>query len=129
MPYTVVDPSSMEPRADIPGDHRFLEDAAELSSLSMQYVTAAPGESFVPYHYHEEQDEVFFVLSGELHVRTPDREYSVPEGTFFVAPPSNPLQPYNPATADEPVKALIINAPMTDDYQPYEPTDGANHSH
>lgn len=123
MSYDIIDPDAIESRPDIPGDHRYVQDATDLNHLSMQFIQASPGESFVPYHYHEEQEEVFYVLSGKLHVRTPDREYVVAAGQVFVTQPGNPLQPYVPESAESGVGAIILNAPQTDDFRSYDPDE------
>lgn len=121
MSYDVVAPADVAPHPDLPGDHRFLEAVTDLETLSVQVVDAAPGEELAPYHLHEEADEVFYVLSGALHVHTPTDEYVVEAGSFFVATAESPLQPHNPGDADGPVRALLVNAPPTADARPYDP--------
>jgi uncharacterized cupin superfamily protein len=121
MAYEIIDPESVDPRPDIPGDHRYIQDVTKLEHLSMQFVRTPPGESFVPYHYHDVQEELFYIILGELHVRTPDTEYVVEPGEVFVAQPGSPLQPYVPETATADVEAIILNAPQADDYQSHDP--------
>ena len=120
MAYHVVDPETIDPREGLPGAHRYLDDAVDLTSVSMQVVTAEPGEDFAPYHSHESGDEVFYVLEGTLHVETPEGVHTAGAGEWFAVQPGNPLRPFNPETADAPVRALLVNAKI-DDFRPYDP--------
>jgi uncharacterized cupin superfamily protein len=117
MGYHVVDPTTVAPRDGLPGTHRYLDDAVELSRLSVQLVEADPGDEFAPYHAHDEGDEVFYVLDGSMHVETPDGDFLVEAGNWFAVEPGNPIRPYNPATATAPVRALLVN-PRADDFRP-----------
>lgn len=126
MGYHVVEPESIEPREGLPGTHHYLEDAVELAELSVQLVDAAPGEEFAPYHYHETSDEVFYVLEGTLHVETPEGEHTVDAGEWFAVEPGNPLHPYNPDSAGEHTRAMLVNAKF-DDFTMYDPdADGGD---
>lgn len=120
MSYHVVDPATVESREGLPGTHRYLDDVVELTRLSVQLVEAAPGDDFAPYHAHDEGDEVFYVLEGTLHVETPEGEFRVGAGEWFAVEPGHPLRPYNPATAEAPVRALLVN-PRADDFRPFDP--------
>jgi quercetin dioxygenase-like cupin family protein len=123
MAYHVVDSADIEPREGIPGDHRYIESVVDLGNLSMQVVEAEPGEDFAPYHYHEVQEEVFFVVSGVLRVETPDGVHDVEAGSFFVAEPEDPLHPHVPEDAPEPTHAVLVNAPQADDFVMYDPDE------
>jgi len=125
MAYHTVDLDAVDVREGLPGEHRYLEDAVDLSNLSLQVVEAAPGEDFAPYHSHGTAEEVFYVLAGTLVVETPEGDHEVEAGEAFLAEPGSPLHPHNPADADGPVRALLVNAPVTDDFQPFDPaSDG-----
>jgi mannose-6-phosphate isomerase-like protein (cupin superfamily) len=128
MGYHLVDPADLEQWDDRPVDVRSISTAAGLdyqdSPLGLRVYEAAPGEQFgLSYHYHDEQVEVFYVLAGRLHVETPDEEYVVEEDQAFVVEPDSPQRAYNPADADEPVRALAMGAPSVDDAHPYEPDE------
>ena len=45
-----------------------------------------PGKSAYPYHYHHNNEETFFILSGEGTLRTPDGEKIVKSGDFLFFP-------------------------------------------
>lgn len=123
MGYQVLDPESIDPTPDRPCVHRAIGDAAGLSELAINVYEADPGEQLpLAYHYHDEQEEAFYVLDGELAVETPDGEYSVAAGELFVADPDSPHRAHNPDDATAAVRVLAIGAPpVEDDAHPYEP--------
>lgn len=71
-----------------------------------------PGQQ-LSYHYHEEQEELFYVVEGTLGflVGPPDdvEEIEVPEGAFFRPGTTTPRQLFN--DSDEEVICLIVGAP------------------
>ncbi len=122
MGYHVVDPDRLEPTAEYPCDRRSIADAADLSVLAAATYELAPGEELArAYHSHEQREELLYVLAGELHVETPDREYAVPAGRAFVAEPDSPHRPFAPADADGPVRVLGVGAPRYDPAREYDP--------
>lgn len=125
MGYRVVDPDEVEPSPDRPCEQRRLTAPAGLEHMAVNRYVAQPGEQIPSmYHAHEEQEEAFYVLSGTLHVETPDEEYVVPEGQLFAVDPGSFQRAYNPAGADGPLTVLALGAPQTsgDAYQ-YEPEE------
>ncbi|MFC6864081.1 cupin domain-containing protein [Halomicroarcula sp. GCM10025817] len=122
MAYHHLDPDDLPETVDYPCDRRGISDAAELAVLHAATYEMAPGEQLPrTYHYHERREELFYVLSGTLHVETPDGEYVVPAGEVFVAEPESPHLAYTPDDADESVKVLGVGAPKTDIALPYDP--------
>jgi uncharacterized cupin superfamily protein len=122
MGYHVVAADAVEPTPDRPSIHRAIGDAAGLSGLAVNRYEAAPGEQLpLAYHYHDEQEELFYVLAGELHVETPEGTFSAGADEVFVAEPESPHRAYNPADADAPVEVLAIGAPAVDDAHAYDP--------
>ena len=121
MAYHVVDPDAIEPMPDRSATARSISDHVGLSVLGLRRYEAAPGEQ-VPlvYHYHDEQEEAFYVVAGELHVETPEREYVVPAGQVFVAEPGNPHRAFNPGDAEADVVVVAVGAPSVDDAHEYE---------
>ncbi|MCD2204047.1 cupin domain-containing protein [Halobacterium sp. KA-6] len=69
-----------------------------------------PGEK-VSYHYHHEQEEIFYVVqgTGQVVVGEDQEEIEVPEGGFFRPETTTPRQLRN--DSDEEVVWLIIGAP------------------
>ena len=122
MGYRVIDPASVEPTPDRPCVQRALGDAAELANVAVNLYEVEPGEQIpLAYHYHDDQEEVFYVESGDLHVETPEGEKVVSEGHLFVVEPDSPQRAFNPEDAADTVRTLALGAPPTDDVHAYEP--------
>jgi len=127
MGYHVVDPADIDAAEDYPCDRRSIADAAGLSTVAAAVYELEPGDDLArTYHYHEQREEVFYVLEGTLAVETPDREYEVPAGSVFVAEPNSPIRPYNPDSAGGPVRVFGVGAPQYDIGKPYEPEADGN---
>lgn len=125
MGYRVIDTDDLDTAADRPCDMKALTGPAELSNMAINRFTAEPGEQIpLAYHYHEEQEEAFYVLRGTLHVETPDGVYEVGEDELFAVDPESPQRAYNPEDAEEPVEVLAIGAPaVSGDARKYEPDE------
>ena len=129
MGYHLVDPNDLEQWDDRPTDVRSLSVAAgydyQDSALGLRVYELDPGEmSGLAYHYHDQQVEAFYVLSGSLHVETPDGDIVVEADQALFVDPGSPQRAYNPDDADAPVRVLAIGAPSVDDAHPYEPDGG-----
>jgi quercetin dioxygenase-like cupin family protein len=127
MGYRVVDCDEVETVEDRPCEMRRLAAAAGLENVAINRFRAAPGEQVpLAYHYHEEQEEAFYVLSGTLFVETPEETYEVPAGDLFAVDPNSPQRAYNPADAADPVELLAVGAPaVSGDAVAYDPEDAA----
>ena len=122
MGYHHIDPDELAPSPDHPCDRRSLAEAAELAQLAAAMYDLAPGEDLATtYHYHDQREELFYVLAGDLHVETPDGEFLIGADETFVVDPEHPIRPYNPADADTTVRVLGVGAPKFDIGRPYEP--------
>ena len=123
MGYRALDSGDVAPSDDRPCDLRALTDPAELDRMAINRFRAAPGEMLpLAYHYHDDQEEAFYVLSGTLHVETPDGTYEVTEDGLFAVDPGSPQRAFNPEDARTPVEVLAIGAPPTEgDVHAYEP--------
>lgn len=122
MGYHVVDPADLEPEPDRPSEMRYVSEAADMDHLGVRVYRAEPGES-IPLsglHYHDEQEEVFYVLDGRLSVETPDRVFTVEPGQFFVAEPGSPHRAHNAAEADRDLRVIGMGAPPQSDGHSYE---------
>ncbi len=121
MAYHVVDPDELDQLDDREASVRSISDHAELDTLGLRVYRVEPGQQIpLAYHYHDEQEEAFYVLEGELHVETPDEEFAVPTGQLFVVEPGNPHRAFNPDGAAEAVEVLAVVAPSVDDVHAYE---------
>ena len=117
MGYHVVDPTELSPEPDRPSAMRYISEAIDLEHLGLRIYDVGPGED-IPVsglHYHDEQEEVFYVIDGELRVETPDETFTVPVGHFFIAEPGSPHRAHNAAAAPENARVIGIGAaPLSD---------------
>ena len=96
-------------------------------NIGLRAYHAAPGESLSEeMHYHEEQEEIFYVIEGTLHIETLEKEYRLDPGQALVVEPGSPQRAFNPNDAAGPVHVLAIGAPSygllgRNDGQPYKP--------
>ncbi|MFC6772149.1 cupin domain-containing protein, partial [Halorubrum pallidum] len=112
MGYRVVDADAVDPEADRPCECRKLSEPGGLEHTAINRFRAEPGEQLpLAYHYHETQQEAFYVLSGTLAVETPRETYEVGADDLFVVDPESPQRAHNPDDADGPVTVLAIGAP------------------
>lgn len=58
----------------------------ESSKCSVNFVELAPGNYAYGYHYHESNEEVFYIISGTGIVRTPQGEITVKAGDAITFP-------------------------------------------
>jgi uncharacterized cupin superfamily protein len=124
MGYEVVDVDALPTTPDRPSAQRRVSAAAGLSNVAVNRFDVAPGEQApLAYHYHDEQEEVFYVLAGTLHVETPEGEFVVEADEAFAATPGSPHRAFNPASASGDVRVLAIGAPAVDDAEAYDPED------
>lgn len=122
MGYHVLDPDDIAPTDDYHCDRRSITGVAGLATLHLARYTMDPGEQLPrTYHSHQLREEAFYVLSGTLHVETPDQEYVVAPDSVFVAEPDSPHLAYNPEEADESVTVLGVGAPRSDPAIEYDP--------
>jgi mannose-6-phosphate isomerase-like protein (cupin superfamily) len=126
MGYHLIDPDDLEQWDDREADVRSLSVAAgydyQDAKLGLRVYELAPGEQTgLKYHYHDEQIEAFYVLSGPLHVETPDDVLVVETDQALFIDPGSPQRAYNPEEADTSVRLLAIGAPTVDDAHEYDP--------
>ena len=70
-----------------------------VGELNGQYVKLAKLEGDFVWHAHEEEDELFLVLEGELTLRLRDREVHLAAGEMFVVPRGVEHMPVSPGGA------------------------------
>jgi mannose-6-phosphate isomerase-like protein (cupin superfamily) len=122
MSYHVIAPGDLDTLPDRSATTRSISDSVGFSLLGIREYNVEPGEQIpLKYHYHEQQEEALYVLEGTLHVETPDREFRVNPGEFFVVEPGNPHRAHNPKNVSKPVRVIGMGAPSDDSGQPYQP--------
>jgi Uncharacterized conserved protein, contains double-stranded beta-helix domain len=113
--------ADIEPTPDRPSVQRAISDAVGLENVAVNRYEAEPGEALpLAYHYHDDQEELFYVLSGQLVVETPDGEYEVGADEVFVVEPDSPQYATAAEDADGTTQVLVVGAPRVDDVHPYE---------
>jgi len=123
MGYRVVDADEVEPEPDRPCTLRRLSAPAGLDGMAVNRFTAEPGEQLpLAYHYHDKQEEVFYVLTGTLHVETPEGTLKAEADDVVAVDPDSPQRAYNPEDATGTVDVVAIGAPpASDDVHAHEP--------
>ena len=121
MGYHHVDVGAIEPTPDRPSVQRSVSGAAGLENVAVNRYEVEPGEAIpLAYHYHDHQEEVFYVLSGTLTVETPEETYEVGADEAFVVEPDSPQRAHVPESAEAGAVALVVGAPAVDDVHAYE---------
>lgn len=82
--------------------------AAETGSISIVEHTFAPGR-LVPPHRHTREDEISYVVEGELGFRSDDREVSLRAGGYIVKPRGEMHAMWNASSA--PARMIEIISP------------------
>jgi mannose-6-phosphate isomerase-like protein (cupin superfamily) len=57
-----------------------------IAELNGQYVKLAKVKGEMVWHSHQNEDELFFVIKGELTIELRDRDINLGEGEIFIVP-------------------------------------------
>lgn len=70
------------------GDNSFIVKPVikDISKCSANFVEAEPGKYAYGYHYHEENEEVFYIISGEALVKTENGDIFLKAGDVICFP-------------------------------------------
>ena len=90
-----------------------------ITSFGSNLVEIAPGES-IPEHDERDRDqeELFFVVGGEVVLVIDGEEHATPAGTFARIDPAHRRTMRN--ATSQPASVLIVSAPRTSGYEPME---------
>src|SRR4051812_5980265 len=91
------------------GNVELLALSDHTARFNLSIITMAPGREGPAAHVHEDEDDAFYVLDGELLFRVDDDEILAPAGTFVLVPPRVLHRFANRTSA--PVRVLNIHAP------------------
>ena len=80
-----------------------------VGELNEQQVKLAKLHGVFDWHHHENEDELFLVIQGELVLRFRDGELTLQEGEFAVVPRGVEHQPY----AENEVSVLLFEPATT----------------
>ena len=105
----------MEPVIVRPGDGRrtgnveFLALSEHSSRFNLSIITMAPGRDGPEAHVHDDEDDAFYVLDGEITFILGEDEVAAPAGTFVLVPPG--VEHTFANRTAEPVRILNVHAP------------------
>jgi mannose-6-phosphate isomerase-like protein (cupin superfamily) len=80
-----------------------------VGELNGQHVKLAKLKGEFDWHHHENEDELFLVIAGELTIRLRDREVLLHPGEFFIVPKGVEHQP----AADQEVHVMLFEPVST----------------
>lgn len=109
MNHVAIDSLPSNPHAD--ADRRDLTDQLETAGLAINRFVLEPGEWCSSLHAHEDQEEVFVVLSGTLTVETLDGETTVGANEAVRFAPGESHAGRNDDGSDGDVELLALDAP------------------
>ena len=125
-----LDPASVSPRSSsgypepyrsrvLPREKRALGDALGLTRVGVNLTTLPPGKESSMRHFHTHEDELVFVIEGEVVLRTDEGEQTLAAGMCagFAAGVRNGHQLVN--RSDRPARYLEISN--------RDPADGAEY--
>lgn len=91
------------------GNVEFLGMSEHSPRLNVSVITMAAGAHGPETHLHADEDDVFYVLEGELTFVLDEGDVPAPQGTFVLVPPGVSHTFKNPL--DTPSRVLNIHAP------------------
>ena len=94
---------------DMLGNVEFLARSADTPHFNLSIITVAPHRHGPELHSHDDEDDSFYILEGELTMHTENGEFSAPAGTFVLVPP-HVEHTFSNRTA-EAVRVLNVHAP------------------
>lgn len=129
-----LDPADVTPRTTslypepfrsrvLPREKRALGDALGLTRIGVNLTTLFPGVESSMRHHHTHEDELIFVLEGEVVLRTDEGEQLLTAGTCagFAAGDGNGHQLVN--RSDRPARYLEISNRHPEDSAEYPDVD------
>ena len=129
-----LDPATVPPRSSstypepfrsrvLPREKRALGNALGLTKIGVNLTTLPPGKESSMRHHHTREDELVFVLEGEVVLRTDEGEQVLVAGTCagFPAGSGNGHQLVN--RSDRPARYLEISNRDPDDRAEYPDVD------
>jgi uncharacterized cupin superfamily protein len=129
-----LDPVTLSPRSSslypepfrsrvLPREKRALGNALGLTKIGVNLTTLAPGKESSMRHFHTHEDELVFVLEGEVVLRTDEAEQTLTAGMCagFAAGSRNGHQLVN--RSDRPARYLEISNRDPEDSAEYPDVD------
>jgi uncharacterized cupin superfamily protein len=133
-----LDPAALQPRTSsgypepfrsrvLPREKRALGDALGLTKIGVNLTTLPPGKESAMRHWHTREDELVFILEGEVILRTNEGEQRLVAGmcAAFPAGAQNGHQLVN--RSDRPARYLEMSNRDPDDTAEYPDDDLVYH--
>jgi uncharacterized cupin superfamily protein len=129
-----LDPETIAPRNSsgypepfrsrvLPREKRALGDALGLTKIGVNLTTLAPGKESSMRHYHTHEDELVFVLEGEVVLVTDEGEQTLTPGTYAAFPAGVPNGHQVINRSDRPARYLEISNRDPEDTAAYPDVD------
>ncbi|WP_291568256.1 MULTISPECIES: cupin domain-containing protein [unclassified Clostridium] len=80
-----------------------------LGEVNESYVKVAKFKGEFLWHIHENEDEMFYVLKGQLIIKFRDKDITLNQGEFLIIPKGTEHMP----VAEEEVHVMLIEAKTT----------------
>ncbi len=81
-----------------------------IASVNDQYIKLAKIESQLVWHMHQDEDEAFFVIKGEMKIEYKDSIVNLKEGDFHVVAKGTP---HNPVAISDSCWIMLIESKST----------------
>jgi uncharacterized cupin superfamily protein len=129
-----MDPATLEVRSSsgypepyrsrcLPREKRALGDPLGLTKIGVNLTTLMPGKESSMRHWHTEEDELIYVLEGELTLVTDDGEQLLTPGTYAGFPAGKQVGHHFINKSDQPARYLEVSNRDPDDRATYtDPT-------
>ncbi|HEX2085454.1 MAG TPA: cupin domain-containing protein [Solirubrobacteraceae bacterium] len=91
------------------GNVEFLALSEDTPRFNLSIFTMSPGRHGPAAHVHEEEDDAFLILEGELTFLFGEEEVAAGPGTFVLVPPG--VEHTFANRTDAPVRAVNVHAP------------------
>ncbi len=129
-----LDPSSVTPRSSsgypepfrsrvLPREKRALGDALGLTKIGVNLTTLLPGKESSMRHFHTREDELVFVVEGEVVLRTDEGEQVLTAGTCAGFPAGSRNGHHLVNRSDRPARYLEISNRDPEDGAEYPDVD------
>ena len=91
------------------GNVEFLCLSQDSPRFNVSQITMAPRKHGPPSHVHDDEDDAFYILEGELTFEVEGEEVRARQGTFVLVPPG--VEHTFANRTDSEVRVLNIHAP------------------
>ena len=129
-----LDPAEIAPRSTsgypepfrsrvLPREKRALGDALGLTKIGVNLTTLFPGKESSMRHFHTREDELVFVLEGEVVLRTDEGEQTLTPGTYAAFPAGSRDGHQLVNRSDRPARYLEISNRDAEDAGEYPDVD------